>query len=126
MADSEDKGGSFNYESVENMKARMLAFIFPNKPVTVEQVTAFEQAVMAQLVYEQNNAPEGEALAVLKSLPNGVESFTIGTFSMKFDGSYNKNETLSKSTVCPQAYWLLLDSSLLYRGVMGGCCCGSD
>lgn len=102
------------------MESRMLTFIFPNTPRTEEEQAAFDKAVYLQIVYEKNLAERmGNA-----DLPVGTKSFSIGKFSMSFeDGTFSS--LLTKRSICPGAYGILLHAGLLYKGVERGgwCCC---
>ncbi len=113
-------------EEVEMMSERMMAYIFPNELITDAHRTAFDKAVQYQIAHEKTIAAHASDLGVLEALPDGVSSFTIGTFSMDFDGGYRKSVSLDRSTICPYAYGVLLRAGLLYRGVLGGCGCGAD
>lgn len=100
------------------MQERMRAYIFPNHPVSADEIEAFNKAVDYQIAHEKTLAAEHGELGVLNALPNGVSSFEIGTFSMSFgNGGYKKSFSLDKSTICPYAYSVLLRAGLLYRGV---------
>lgn len=105
----------------DGMRERILAFIFPNVPKTEEEREAVERAVAFQIDHEKAIRDSLEVDDV--NLPNGVSSFTIGNFSMSFgDEGYKNNAVLTKETICPVAYSVLLRAGLLYKGVMGGCC----
>ena len=107
--------------STDAMRDRIKAFIFPNVPKTEEEVEAFEKAVAYQIEHEKSIRDALEVDDV--NLPNGVSSFHIGNFSMTFgDEGYKNNAVLTKETICPVAYSVLLNAGLLYKGVMGGCC----
>lgn len=113
-------------EELDMMRDRMYAFIFPNELRTDEERDAFEKAVVYQIAHEKTVASEFGELGVLQALPDGVSSFSIGTFSMGFGNGFKKSVTLDKGTICPYAYGVLLRAGLLYKGVLGGGCCGSD
>lgn len=94
------------------MEMRVLAFIFPNKPRTPEECAAFAQAVEIQIIHEKS------ILAQIggSDIPAGVKSFSIGDFSMTFeDGAFSS--PLTRKSICPTAYGLLLKSGMLYKGV---------
>ena len=96
----------------EMMEQRMLAFIFPNTPKTAHEQEVFAKAVRYQIDHEKTLADSNSEVA---SIPNGVESFQIGDFSMSFDGS--ATDHLNRKTICPCAYGLMLREGLLYKGV---------
>lgn len=96
----------------ELMEQRMLAFIFPNHPRTAREKEVFAKAVRYQIDHEKTLADSNSEVG---SLPHGVESFQIGDFSMTFDGS--ATDHLTRKTICPYAYGLLLREGLLYKGV---------
>ena len=96
----------------EIMQQRLLAFIFPNHPKTEREQEVFAKAVRYQIDHEKTQADSNSEVV---SIPNGVESFQIGDFSMSFDG--NATDHLTRKTICPCAYGLLLREGLLYKGV---------
>ena len=105
-------------EEIEMMGERISAYIFPNVPRTASERIAFNKAVLYQIAHEKTLAQTlGEELA---ALPDGTTSFNIGTFSMSFgsDG-YKNGAVLTKETICPYAYSVLLREGLLYKGVIG-------
>lgn len=111
-----------HHSNPDGMRDRIMAFIFPNVPVTEEQREAVEKAVAYQIDHEK------EILAAMDvedvNLPNGVQSFQVGNFSMSFaNDGYKNGAVLTKETICPVAYGVLLQAGLLYRGVRtaGGC-----
>ena len=102
------------------MESRMLTFIFPNHPRTEEEQEAFDKAVELQIAYERSLA---ECTGNI-DLPAGTKSFSIGNFSMSFeDGTFST--LLTKRSISPAAYGILLQVGLLYKGVERGgwCCC---
>lgn len=109
-------------QEIEMMGHRISAYIFPNVPRTDEEHEAFDKAVLYQIEHEKTLADVlGQEMA---HIPDGTNSFTIGTFSMSFDGGYKNGAVLDRSSICTYAYGVLLRAGLLYRGVTGGGCCG--
>lgn len=110
-------------EAFAAMVPRIKAFIFPTIPRADFEIKAFNQAVLYQIEHERRMAD------ILKGqqLPQGVNSFDIGEFSMSFDnGSFDTR--LTKKTICPTAYGILLEAGLMYKGVEGRlpCCYEPD
>ena len=106
-------------DELDMMSDRMYAFIFPNEPRTDVEREAFDKAIKYQIAHEKTLASEFAELGVLQALPDGVSSFSIGTFSMGFSGDgLKKSVTLDKNTICPYAYGVLLRAGLLYKGVV--------
>lgn len=102
---------------MEQMIPRMQAFIFPNTPTTAEEKAAFDKAVRFQINHEKSM---NEKLSAAE-IPDGMKAFTIGNFRMEFgDGAFDSR--LTRKTICPSAYGVLLTAGLLYRGIEGGCC----
>lgn len=89
--------------ALERTEARLLALILPMSP-TGAQIDGFTRAVYAQCAYEIS--PVGRELA---SVPDGVDSFTLGGFSMSLSGGARR--------IAPQARDLLLLAGLLSRRV---------
>lgn len=96
------------------MVPRMRAFIFPTVPQSEDEIAAFTKAILYQIEHE---AKQAEALNGTV-LPDGVSSFKIGDFSMSFADA-DSDQRLSRKTICPSAYGVLLTAGLLYRGVEG-------
>lgn len=89
----------------------MLAFIMPNTPVTPEENEAFSKAVEHQISHEKTIAD-----AIGNGIPQGTTGFSIGHFSMDFqEGTFDGE--LSRKTICPTSYGLLLRVGLLYKGI---------
>lgn len=106
-------------EEIEDMEYRIKAFIFPSIPRMDFEVEAFDKAVRCQIIHEKTMMKKVQG----QNLPDGVKSFSIGDFSMTFaDGAFGNR--LTKSTICPTAYGILLEAGLLYKGVEGRLCCG--
>lgn len=93
-------------------REKMYAFIFPNSPVTEEETQAFEGAVLCQYEHDMTLAKNRH------EVPEGVQSFTLGDFSMSFKDDF-WDARLNMKNICPSAYGLLLRHGLLYRGVEG-------
>lgn len=99
-------------EELEMMRDKIRAFIFPNNPSRSSQIEAFEKACVYQIAHEKTVAAQcGD-----NEIPQGTESFRIGEFEMSFDTGAMGNQ-LTKKTVCPAAYGVLLREGLLYKGV---------
>lgn len=106
----------------DGMRERILSFIFPNVPRTPDEEEAVEKAVAFQIDHEKGIMDSMDIEDV--NLPNGVQSFSVGNFSMSFaNDGYRNGAILTKETICPVAYGVLLRAGLLYRGVgtAGGC-----
>lgn len=96
-------------QEIEGMEPRILAFIMPNEPRSNQEREAFDRAVIAQCVHEYTHGGEFGAI------PDGVQSYAVGNFSVAF--GQRQSLQLSRRTICPTAYGLLLVSGLLYRGI---------
>lgn len=103
-------------EKYQAMLPRMRAFIFPSIPRLDFEVAAFNKAILYQIEHEDkiSEAMNGQVL------PQGVNSFNIGDFAMSF-GSGTFDQRLTRKTICPTAYGILLEAGLLYKGVEGRC-----
>ena len=101
-------------DEVMLMEERMRLFIFPNQPSTQDEIRAFKMAVAHQIVHEKSRQEQAE------DIPEGVSSFRIGDFSMTFEPGMN-GSGLTRKTICPAAYSVLLRAGLLYRGLEGRC-----
>ena len=96
------------------MKPRVKAFIFPSIPRLDYEITAFNEAVDLQIMHEKTLAEKAGDI----ELPDGVKSFDIGEFSMSFEDGATSSR-LTKKTICPSAYGVLLEAGLMYKGVEG-------
>ena len=91
----------------------LYAFIFPNTPTTQEEIEVFNAAVLMQYEHDASVSSEADS-----GLPEGLSSYTVGDFHLAWQPGYN-TRTLSRKTICPGVYGLLLRHGLLYRGVEG-------
>lgn len=114
MSDRHTWTGTPTEEETERMEERIRLFIFPNEVETTEQQTAFDKAVAWQIVHEKSAEMETD-------IPSGVKGFRIGDFSMDFGGDGYNGSGLTRKTICPAAYSVLLRNGLLYRGLEGRC-----
>jgi len=99
---------------LELTRDKVRGFIFPNTPSTQQDQEAFEKAVLYQYEHEATQAQK------MQEVPDGAQSFSIGDFSMSFDKDFLQSR-LTRKTICPAAYGVLLRQGLLYRGVEGRC-----
>lgn len=97
------------------MREMILAFIIPNTPRTEEEHKAVEKAIEYQIAHEKTMISH----IGTDALPQGTESFTIGDFSMSFSEDAASG-ALTRKTICPHAYSVLLNAGLLYKGMLGG------
>lgn len=93
----------------DSVEARLTAYIAPNKPRTEAQQQAFEQAVEAQVEYEKSGA--------LAGVPSGVNSFSLGDFSVTLSIGAAAPE-YTRETISPYAWALLHNAGLLRRGAI--------
>ena len=89
----------------EYIRERLCAYIHPNVAATEDEVKALNNAVDAQLTYEQS---QGDA-----EIPGNVQSFSVGNYSVTLaepsGGAY------TKATICPAAWSILYNAGLLRR-----------
>lgn len=120
-----DIHGAFNdptTDEIAAMEPRIKAYIFPSIPRKEFEIEAFNKAVIFQINHEKTISKTMNGM----DLPDGTKRFDIGHFSMEFeDGSFAGR--LTRRTICPTAYGILLEAGLLYKGVEGRQpCCGLD
>lgn len=108
MLDRHDWNQEPTQDDLERMRPRMMAFICPNNPETDAEIAAFDQAMKWQIAHEYSLAQR------TSDLPEGVKSFRIGDFSATLEDAGGE---LTRRTICPSAYGVLLQAGLLYRGV---------
>ena len=82
---------------------RLRAYIHPNCPRDEAQRQALEQAADLQLDHERQSA----------DLPAGVQSMSIGSYSVTRAGS--DGAAYSRSSICPAAWAVLFTAGLLRR-----------
>ena len=110
MSDFHTWTGTATAQEVDMMSERMKLFIFPNEAKSEEEIEAFNNAVAYQIAHEKSLQTQNG------DIPNGVESFKIGDFSMNFEEGVN-GTGLTRKTICEAAYSVLLRAGLLYRGL---------
>ncbi len=91
----------------EQIEARLRAYIHPNTPEGAEQEAAFDDAVDAQLEYEQQGGGEG--------LPPGVASLSVGNYSVTM--AEPGNAAYTQASLCPAAWAILRNAGLLRRAL---------
>ena len=93
----------------EAVRARLTAYIHPNKARTKAQLSAFEEAVEAQVEYEQSN-PLGAAL-------EGALSVSNDGISVTYAGQGGKHSMYTQATISPAAYAFLFNAGLLKSAI---------
>lgn len=101
-------------EELQQVRERLYAFCFPNVPVTAGDREAFEQAVQLQYAHE------AAAREMAGDVPPGVAAFRLGDFQVTMEEGA-RGGAISRKSICPAAYGLLLRRGLLYRGAEGRC-----
>ena len=91
--------------NAEHVRERLTAYIYPRRPATDEQEAAFENAVLAQVAYEERN----EAL----SMPGGVASASNDGVSITFRSDRAETAEYTVSSICPAAYAYLFNVGLI-------------
>ena len=112
MADVHTWTGTATEEETAMMEDRVRLFIFPNEAKSETEVAAFNKAVAYQIAHEKSLQEQFGDVPI----PDGVNAFRIGDFSMNFDDGTNSNR-LTRKTICEAAYSVLLRAGLLYRGL---------
>lgn len=98
---------------MNDVTARLRAYIAPATPSCDEQTAALEAAAQAQEAYEQTDAARQ-----LAAMPRGVTSFSVNGFSAALQGAPDHRESQwFPAGLCPEARAHLLLAGLLYRGV---------
>lgn len=98
-------------EQLNAYSQRILAYIIPRVPQNDLEKDIVKVAAIQQFQHEKS----AEAALDGTHLPDNTQSFKLGDFSMSFDGSIGG--PLTRKTICPTAYAMLLNAGLLYRGV---------
>ncbi len=100
--------------ALDGVEARLAAYIAPRIIDDEHEAEALEKAVYEQYDYEQTDA----ARAIL-SAPPGASGFTVGKFSMQLSGAARRGPF--PAGISPNAYALLFNVGLLFRGVTVQC-----
>ena len=95
---------SASSDAYEGVRVRLEAYIWPHAPVTDAQKLAFEQAVEAQVRFEEKNSE-------WVSVPSDVQGYSIGNYSVNYSGL--RNAGYSQKTICPTAWAYLFNAGLL-------------
>ena len=114
MADVHTWTGTATEEETAMMVDQMKLFIFPNEARTDDEIEAFNKAVAYQIAHEKSREEQ------FGPIPDGVNGFKIGDFSMDFEKGMT-DALLTRKTICPAAYSVLLRAGLLYRDLEGRC-----
>ena len=88
----------------DQVRERLLAYILPRKPETAAQNTAMDNAVDAQVAWEEESAAAG--------LPGGVSSIRNDGVSMTFMNS-SAQSGYSRETISPVAWAYLRNAGLI-------------
>jgi len=93
-----------NIDKEDAIAHRLRAYILPRKPVTADQVEAFDLAVEAQMDYEAESGIDG--------IPGAVNDFTIGDFkaTLTEDARY---PAYTRQTISPVAWSILRNAGLI-------------
>ena len=110
MPDLHTWTGTATAAETELMEEQMRLFIFPNEARTEEEIEAFNKAVAYQIAHEKSRE------AQFSEIPDGVTGFRVGDFQMSFESGANR-AGITRQTICPAAYSVLLQKGLLYRGL---------
>lgn len=94
-----------DFDREDLVKLRLTAFIHPKTPVTPVQKKAFKNAIAIQAEYEDANDPDDSAL------PGGVESVSIGDFSVS--AAAKASSEYNKESLHPAAWALLYSTGLI-------------
>lgn len=84
---------------------RLTAYIAPRTPTTKAQETAFEEAVEAQMAYEDERPKE--------AAPDGVASISNDGVSVSFSDGGSRNALYTQSSLSPVAYAYLFNAGLI-------------
>ena len=97
----------------DSVRARLTAYIAPNVPRTKAQTDAFEDAVTAQIDYE-------EMLSASQSAPYGAQSYSVSNDGTSVSVTYASGVSAgySDATLHPYTWALLKNAGLLKRGAI--------
>lgn len=88
----------------DSVRARLTAYIAPNRPTTAAQKQAFEEAIDAQVEYEQKSADA--------QLPDGISTFSIGDFSVSASET-QRGAAYTEGSLSSYAWALLKNAGLI-------------
>ena len=90
---------------IDGVTERLKAYIFPNVPITSQQLQAFSEAAELQAAYE---TAQGE------TLPANVKSFKLGEYALTLSGG---GAAYNAASLCPETLALLFNAGLLKHGL---------
>lgn len=98
---------------IESVRARLTAYIAPNKPNTEVQKQAFEIAVSAQVEYEQT---AGSASTMIR----GADSYSVSNdgVTISVTGAGSAGAAYTEATLSPYVWALLKNVGLLRAGAI--------
>lgn len=98
---------------LESVKARLTAYIAPNRPISDVQKQAFDAAVEAQAEYERETAS-------VQQYARGAEGYSISNdgVTVSVTGSGFLGAAYTESTLHPFAWALLNNAGLLRKGAI--------
>lgn len=91
-------------DAAEGVRQRLLAYILPRKPVTDAQEEALEDAIEAQMAYENE--------AGFSGVPGNVASMTNDGVSVTFTQG-RASPTYTSETISPVAWSILRNAGLI-------------
>ena len=90
--------------AAEGVRERLLAYILPRRPATQAQQAALENAVEAQIAYEDENGVSG--------LPGNIAAYSNDGVSMTF-AQGRSAPTYTSDTISPVAWSILRNAGLI-------------
>lgn len=97
----------------ESVRARLAAYIAPNKPRTDSQRQAFETAVEAQAEYERETSG-------IQGVVRGASGYSVSNdgVTVSVTGSAAVGAAYTESTLNPYAWAMLMNAGLLRKGAI--------
>lgn len=87
------------------VRERLTAYIYPRAPSTDAQEMAFDNAVEAQMEYEEAHPQE--------VIPEGVASMSNDGMSVSYMEAGSRNALYTQASISPAAYAYLLNAGLI-------------
>lgn len=87
------------------VRERLTAYIYPRAPSTYAQETAFDNAVEAQMEYEEAHPQE--------AVPEGIASMSNDGMTVSYAESGSRSALYTQASISPAAYAFLLNAGLI-------------
>ena len=86
----------------QGVRERLKAYIYPRSPTTEDEAAALEEAVLAQIAFEEDSG--------MVEAPGGVSSYTLGDLTVQLSERW---PAYTRETISPTAWAILRNAGLV-------------